>query len=308
MMIKFSLTKACFLKTNRFNLVNYGFYYGIGAFLVAQIFFFHWYRFKGEITPSFAFFVPVIVASSTVFFSKVLYILYNYNRLFKEPKQVLNETGYAFFGGFVGLFFSIWLIGKYYYPNDIVPLIDFLFLALPLGQIFQRIGCITFGCCYGHAYNGPLAVSYKNKDYKAYRMIGEMSVHHSQMYSLFKNVALLIIVNVFFFKFSFHGVAFYTWLIIYGVFRFLVDFTRYTEHANIFGLRITQIFSIIMFIIGIFYLAGMELIPYEMLYPLSDALKTSLKLIPYSLIGFLIMFIFYGYHSTEIGLYIAKEK
>lgn len=307
-MAKFSLHRVSFLETQNFCIVNYGVYYGIGCFLVVQLFFIHWYRLKGPFSPSFALFTAITVPFSTVIFSKLLYLLYNCKRLFKDTSSVLNETGYAFFGGLAGILFSLWMMGHYFYPNKIVALFDMAFLALPLAQIFQRIGCMTYGCCYGHSFSGPTAIIYQNADYKAYRNVGDTPVHNTQFYSVLKNIVLLVMVNLFFFKFPYNGIAFSMWLIMYGTLRFFVDFTRFVQPPYLAGLRITQLFSIIIFFIGVVNLLRMELVPYHFAHPFRQAFIDVLPVIPYSLLAFMIIFICYGYHSRTIGYYIDPRK
>ncbi len=73
-MPKISFRNVSFLKTNNFNIVSYGVYYGLGGFLALQLFFIHWYRLKGSFSSSFPLFFALLVPLSAVIFSKILYL------------------------------------------------------------------------------------------------------------------------------------------------------------------------------------------------------------------------------------------
>ena len=202
----------------RFNIVTYGFLYGLAFFIVVQLFFINWYRLDRPLPFSFLLFCSTAVPLFMVLGEKIIYLLYNVKRLIKNPLEVINETGYTFFGGFIGIAVSGLFIGKYFFPGEGIRILDMICLFLPLGQILQRIGCATYGCCYGHPFSGPLAIVYKNPEAKALRFggMGNISLHPTPLYSILKNLFIFIIINVVFVKFPYQGVPTALWMILYG--------------------------------------------------------------------------------------------
>lgn|GEM_PF-5275890 len=293
-----------------FNLVTYGFLYALAFFLVLQLFFTNWYRLGYSLSPAFLLFCSIVVPFSIPLGAKMLYLLYNIKRLIKKPLEVINETGYAFFGSFVGIAVCGLLIGRYFFPGQGIRILDMVCLFLPLGQILQRIGCATYGCCYGHPYSGPLAIVYKNPEAKAFRSggMGNTPLHPTPLYSILKNLFIFVIINIIFIKFPYQGVPTALWLILYGTLRFFVDFTRFIQPPYLLGIRITQILSVIMVLAGLTVLLRTELIIYQFIFSFREGLMNSLSYIPYTLMGSLIMLLAYGFHSKELGHYIKTKK
>ncbi len=296
-----------FYKGKNFNIVYYGVFYALAFLFVIQLFFSYWYRLGNVITKDFLIYMVLIVPIFMVLFSKLLYLGYNTKRLLNNPLQVLNETGYGFFGAFIGLAISAFVIQKSILPGQGIQMIDIIFLFLPLGMIFMRIGCATYGCCYGHPYNGPLAVKYSNPLSKPNRSgkIKNISVHPSQLYAILKNVFIFVLIWTIFNKFTYVAVPTALWLMFYGVLRFFTDFTRFIQYPYFLGLRPTQIFSVIMFIIGVVLLNHITLQPYKFVHSFYESVIYSLQFIPYSLIGFFIFLFSFGFHSKKLGLYIS---
>lgn len=300
--------KVIFYQGKNFQIVNYGFFYGLAAFFVSQVFYVLWGTLQGDLSPGFLLFIAIIVPLSTLIFSKIIYLLYNTKRLLKTPLGVMNETGYAFFGGFFGIFISVYLASIYFYPGRAMELLDVLFLCVPIGQIFQRIGCMTYGCCYGSPYDGHLAVSFSDPRSKAHREIGgNIKIHPTQFYSILKNIAIFMVLLTLFMTLPYQGLTFSMWLILYGLLRFFIDFTRHHNKVFIYGLRYSQLFSILIFFIGLILLTQVQPINYEFTTSVLSSFMSSWKYIPYSIISFVIFFIGYGYHSKVLGYYVSPK-
>ncbi|MCB1183386.1 prolipoprotein diacylglyceryl transferase [bacterium] len=104
-----------------------------------------------------------------------------------------------------------------------------------LGIGITRIGCFLAGCCYGHPTGLSCGVVFP-ADAPATLQYGPVAVHPSQLYASaggFAIFALLLLAE----RFSaYRGATFGRFLMLYGVSRFLVDFTRYYEPEQITGL------------------------------------------------------------------------
>jgi phosphatidylglycerol:prolipoprotein diacylglycerol transferase len=143
------------------------------------------------------------------------------------------QGGMSFHGGFIGaLLFSVFYIKKN--KMNFWKITDVIAPSIPLAQAIGRIGCFLRGCCYGIPTTLPWGIEYLNE-----------VRHPTQIYS---SIALL---GIFFFlskqknKKRFDGSLFLTYIAIYSVFRFFIEFIR-AEPKIILILTAAQITSIIL--------------------------------------------------------------
>lgn len=73
--------------------------------------------------------------------------------------QILSDGGMVFYGGLMGGMVGAWL-GAHIAGTQMIPYLDALVPAIPLGHAFGRLGCFLAGCCYGVPWQGVLAVYY----------------------------------------------------------------------------------------------------------------------------------------------------
>ncbi len=143
------------------------------------------------------------------------------------------QGGMSFQGGFIGgLLFSIFYIKKH--KLNFWEIADTITPSIPLAQAIGRIGCFLRGCCYGIPTTLPWGIQY----------LGEIR-HPTQIYSS------IFLLGIFFFiskqknKKRFHGSLFLTYIGIYSIFRFFIEFIR-AEPKTILFLTAAQITSAIL--------------------------------------------------------------
>ena len=118
--------------------------------------------------------------------------------------------------------------------------------CIAIAQGFGRIGCFLAGCCYGKATTSWIGITFPNG-------IGKV-IPTNLMEALFLiilGVSLLLLSLTKNGKFSLP-----VYLFSYSIWRFMIEFYR-GDHRGEFvkGLSPSQFWSIIMFLIGIGYLA-----------------------------------------------------
>lgn len=156
--------------------------------------------------------------------------------------------GLMFFGGLVGGLLS----GIYYVKKKKLPLrrmFDASAPALALGEFFTRIGCFLNGCCFGKPTNCLFGVRFPKE---APAGIWE-KVHPTQLYASFFGLVLFLFLLFLEKKRMKPGSLFALTIILYALFRFLLDFIRYYENsANFWTNQIIAlgfiIFGLILFI------------------------------------------------------------
>lgn len=144
----------------------------------------------------------------------------------------LWDGGIVSFGGFLGGALGvIWFARR---KRLALPtLIDTMLPALFLGQVFGRIGCFLVGDDYGAPWDGPWAVAFPKPEGGLIpdELVG-VPLHPSQLYLSALNVVIFLVGAAVLARRRFAGQAGATVLLLYGVGRFLVEFTRGDDLAR----------------------------------------------------------------------------
>jgi phosphatidylglycerol:prolipoprotein diacylglycerol transferase len=197
----------------------------------------------------YSLFIYIIV--SGIIGARLLFVFSNRQDFFLDPASVFKlwEGGLTYYGGFISAAgFVLAYVKKK--KISILKLGDFLAPALALGHAIGRIGCFFAGCCYGKETNAAWSVVFRDKNSSA--VLG-VRLHPTQFYEAFGN--FLIFFFLYFYSKKEHKkggiVSFY--FISYAVLRFVVEFFRGDPDrgGQYFGLSVSQILSLILFIIGV---------------------------------------------------------
>lgn len=163
---------------------------------------------------------------------------------------------------------------------DFWRVVDVAMPYVPLGQAFGRLGCFGYGCCYGKPTGMPWGIAFPripadhtldatgspafiDHAYHQHLISPEaahsLAIHPTQLYSsfgLFMICFTLILIRSRFRQFQ--AITMPSYLILYGIFRFIVEFFRGDHNPTLLNtLSLQQIFSIAFAAIGIalyFYL------------------------------------------------------
>jgi len=162
--------------------------------------------------------------------ARAFYIL-QYPRYFlNNPLYIFNfrQGGYSAYGALLLTnilgFLVMWR--KKVDFGDTWLIADALVPSLIVGHILWRVlCCFLAGCCYGKpAYGFPLAVTFNHPlTACAYRGI---PVHPTQLYEAFGVFIILIIIMRLRERATFKGQLCWTYFLLYGVVRFIVEFFR----------------------------------------------------------------------------------
>ncbi|MBL7054596.1 prolipoprotein diacylglyceryl transferase [Candidatus Woesearchaeota archaeon] len=182
--------------------------------------------------------------------ARLFYILfYNLGFYLENPLEMfaLWHGGLSFHGGLAGAVIAILLFCKKK-KVSFYEIIDIVVIPVALGLAFGRIGNFLNGELYGRITNLPWAVKFKGAE--GFR-------HPSQLYESLKN---LVIFSVLWFirnKKLPNGFLFWSFVTLYSVLRFFVEFVREPDPQLgfiIFSMTMGQILSIITCSIGIYFL------------------------------------------------------
>lgn len=153
--------------------------------------------------------------------------------------------GITFIGGLIGGIISFvagYFIFRKRFKTRLVDIISFLPCCILIAHAFGRIGCFFAGCCYGKPTDCFLGVQFPGMSQK---------VHPTQLYEAVFLFALFAICYILVWKKDFkHNLSLY--LIVYGIFRFLIEFLRDDDRGQLFaGISPSQFWSILMVVGGV---------------------------------------------------------
>ena len=186
---------------------------------------------------------------------RVGYVLfYQLQLFFQDPLYIFQiwKGGMSFHGGLIGMILAIYLFAKqnnlsFFYLSDLVSIVA------PIGLFLGRISNFINTELYGRITDFPFAIIYPLIDYNPR--------HPSQLYeAFFEGVVLFIILYLIFIKNSKKysaGIISAYFLILYSIFRFLIEFLREPDlhlglYLNYFSMG--QILCIPIFFAGILIL------------------------------------------------------
>jgi phosphatidylglycerol:prolipoprotein diacylglycerol transferase len=186
--------------------------------------------------------------------SRLFFISINASHYIKNPLDILKiwEGGLVFYGGvFLALPAAIWYVKKN--GLGIWKTADIFAPSIAIGHAIGRIGCFFAGCCYGKpAELLPWAVTFTDPESLVGASIG-IPLHPTQLYeSAGEFINFLILITLRGYK-SFNGQLFMTYLLLYSVLRFIVEFFRgdMSRGFIIYNLSISQGISILIFLVAI---------------------------------------------------------
>jgi len=201
--------------------------------------------------------------------SKIYYLIENIGDVIRDPMgMIFSGSGLVFLGGLMGGTFAVTMVLR----KNKLPWFTFADIVAPLlilGYGIGRIGCFLVGDDYGVPTTLPWGLSFPEGlppsttavfqsyfpwvDISAFEP-GLLTVHPTQIYEFLAAIAI--------FAFLWHrrnhvkvaGSLFFTYLILAGIERFLVEFIRTNEKYLFDIFSGSQIISVIMILIGSYFL------------------------------------------------------
>lgn len=170
--------------------------------------------------------------------ARIFYITENLGYYLKNPWEIimLQHGGLSWFGGlFSGFIFSLLYLKK----NKLSPyrIFDLIIPFLALGQAIGRIGCLFNGCCFGRI----------SEKFGLYFESQGLMLIPTQIYSALLLTLVFIILRLLQNRPHRDGQIFFTYLLLYSVKRFFIEFWRADNPVIFFGLTLFQVLSAIIF-------------------------------------------------------------
>lgn len=182
--------------------------------------------------------------------ARLLYILVNFKEFLANPIEILlSRSGFVFYGGVI---FGI--ISAFYYSKryniDFLRLLDISAFGIVLGHAIGRLGCFSYGCCYGKPTNSFIGVVFKATS--PVRPQG-VKVIPTQLIESFFLIVIFFILRYIRRKTKLKGAIFFSYFLLYGILRFIIEFFRGDERGYFLFFSTSQWISIFAIIISIGY-------------------------------------------------------
>ncbi|MFH0913576.1 MAG: prolipoprotein diacylglyceryl transferase [Candidatus Omnitrophota bacterium] len=176
--------------------------------------------------------------------ARLLYILENAGYYLKNPLEIimLQHGGLSWFGGLtLGTFSGIVYLKK---KNlAVYKILDLIVPFVALAQAVGRIGCLLNGCCFG-----------KVSKFGIYFPAHNSLLIPTQIYSSLVLIFIFMILR--FLQNRPHRASeiFFTYLLLYSLKRFFIEFWRFDNQIIFLGLTLFQVMSIVIFFLSFFKL------------------------------------------------------
>lgn len=161
---------------------------------------------------------------SAIIGSRALHVLVNYDLFRENPLQMFKiwEGGLVFYGG---LLLAIVVSFGYmrWHRLPAWKMADLVSPSIALGIFFGRLGCFFAGCCYGKETPLPWGVVFTDPNSLA-RL--NVSLHPTQVYEALGGLAIFFFLNWREKNKTFDGQIFWSFLLLYSVIRFFLEYLR----------------------------------------------------------------------------------
>ena len=180
--------------------------------------------------------------------SKVLFWIVEIKAIIADPSFMLHtlREGFVFYGallgGLVGL--GIFTARK---KLPYFAFTDYMIPGLVLGQAFGRVGCFFAGCCYGMACETPISIVFP---VGSAAPAGVPLLPTQLMEAAFLALLTVFLVVMLKKKKPFGTVSGW-YMVLYGAWRFTIEFFRSDERGFVGALSTSQFISIFIFAGGL---------------------------------------------------------
>ena len=184
---------------------------------------------KTGFNPDEIFNLVFLVFISGIIGARIFYVITNIGDYLRSPLEIfmLSHGGLSWFGGlFLGATCGILYLKKK--KLGIYKVLDLIVPFIALGHAIGRIGCFLNGCCFGSASGFPPQIL-------------------SSLILLLFFVVLRLLQD----RPHLAGEIFYSYLFLYSIKRFFIEFLRVDNPEVFLGLTLFQVISVLIFIFSL---------------------------------------------------------
>ncbi len=180
--------------------------------------------------------------------AKLLLVIVEFDK-YRSARELLGllRSGGVFYGGLIAaVVVALWYLRRHRMPTWTVT--DVFAPGIALGHVIGRMGCLFAGCCFGRPTDVPWAITFHN-DY-ANQNVGtplNVPLHPTQLYEAGAELLILAFLLAFEKKGRpFPGRTFWSYMLLYGISRFIIEFYRGDTRGAIGVFSTSQFVSVII--------------------------------------------------------------
>lgn len=159
----------------------------------------------------------------------------------------LVRSAGVFYGGLIAaVVVALWYLRRHRMPMWTVT--DVFAPGIALGHVIGRLGCLFAGCCFGRPTTVPWAITFHN-EFAAQNVGTPLGVplHPTQLYEAGAELLILGILLTFERRGrAFPGRTFWSYMLLYGISRFIVESYRGDARGMVGALSTSQFVSILI--------------------------------------------------------------
>jgi phosphatidylglycerol---prolipoprotein diacylglyceryl transferase len=183
--------------------------------------------------------------------AKLLLLIVDFKQFTSNPRDLLGlaRSGGVFYGGLIAAV----TVALLYLRKHKLPLwttTDVFAPGIALGHVVGRLGCLMAGCCFGRPTSVPWAITFR--DPAAFANVGTplgVPLHPTQLYEAGAEALILVFLLAFERRGRpFPGRTFWSYLLLYGVSRFIIEFYRGDNRGLVFDVLSTSQFVSVMLV------------------------------------------------------------
>jgi phosphatidylglycerol:prolipoprotein diacylglycerol transferase len=224
--------------------------------------------------PDRIFNLSVYLALAAIAGAKLFLVFQDWRTYVHQPGQLFSlqflQSAGIFYGGVLfALAVLLWYVRRHQLGWLAVG--DAIAPGVAIGHSIGRLGCFSAGCCWGVATHVAWAVKFTNP--YANQTVGvplDVPLHPTQLYESIAELIIFLGLVWLARRRSFEGQLLATYLLSYGIVRYIVDFFRfYDAQAVLFHgtLTVGQLTSVFLIALGIAIWATQHRSPVRQLSP-----------------------------------------
>lgn len=221
--------------------------------LISAFVLLHFQRKHIAITEDDFYSVAIVAIIAGMLGSKILYWIVEIDEIIADPTYLLRTitVGMVFYGSLIGgiIGIALFCLKK---KQPLLQYVDLISPAMVLGQAFGRIGCFLAGCCYGAPSDSCLAVVYPaGVGSAAPTGVGLLP---TQLFESGFCFLLACFLAWLFRRLKKLGTTTGAYFILYGIWRFIIEFFRSDDRGAVGALSTSQFIGIFIVLIGVILL------------------------------------------------------
>ena len=271
---------------------------GMGGLLVAQ-----------GVPVSIFLLLAFVAGAAVVVGSWLAGQLFDYELLLRSPRKALRRPVFVSWGGLVGMLLAFAVFAPFT-GLGLLAILDAAARSVPFGHALGRLGCLSYGCCFGRPTRFPVAITYRNPEAKAARVAGlqHVALHPAAFYEAVLDLGIGVAVNAASWLGVAPGVPIAFGFLLYGLGRFAIEFLRDDRERFaprplrlLPALSVNHLLCLAMAAVGVLAVPVLSCWDAAPFVSWSAALAATPTVLPITAPGAMVVFVGFSLHRGHVG-------